>query len=132
MASLIEWLRRPFASLGRHESSSNQWVEPGNAITRSILAGAPIDLPDVEPSPLTSLTADTLDLSAFDEKPIPPLGVEAPFVRPLLAPAWEPIATPTAAAETPRPRVAERDGAGDQGADKAAGERKRRRWWRAA
>jgi len=132
MATLIEWLRRAFTSFRRHDSADHHWVEPGNAITRSILAGTPIEIPEVEPSPLAPVTAQSLDLSAFDEKPIPPLGVEPPLVRPLVAPAWEPLATPTTATEAPKPRVAEQDEESAPAAAKATGERKKRRWWRAA
>jgi hypothetical protein len=132
MATLLERLRRVFAPFGQRESANHQWVEPGNAITRAIFAGAPIEIPTVEPSPLAPVTAAGLDLSAFEEKPIPPLGVEPPLVRPMVAPAWEPLAMPTAATETPKPRVTERDEESAPAAEKATGERRKRRWWRAA
>ncbi len=131
MATVLAWLRRALDSLARHDGPEHQWVEPGNAVTRSILAGTLIEIPETEPSPLAPVTAQALDLSAFDEKPIPPLGVEPPLVRPMVAPAWEPVATATTAAETPKPRVAEQDD-GEPAAEKAGGDRKKRRWWRAA
>lgn len=132
MATLLEWLQRALASLGlkfQRESTENQWVEPGNAITRTILAGSTIEIPEVEPSPLTPVTAEALDLAAFDEKPIPPLGVEPPLIQPQLAPDWEAIPQP-ALAEPPRPKVAEQTpAAGEQAGEE---QRKKRRWWRAA
>lgn len=134
MATLLEWLQRAFASLGlnfRRESAENQWVEPGNAITRTILAGAQIEIPEVEASPLTPVTAEALDLAAFDEKPIPPLGVEPPLIQPQVAPDWEAIPQPTVA-EPPRPKVAEQTPAPAERNTEEAPERKKRRWWRAA
>lgn len=130
MATPIAWLRMLFERLaGRHEPDAG-WVEPGNAITRSILSGAAVSIPEVEPSPLVAITAADLDLAEFAEKPIPPLGVEPPLVRPMVAPDWEPVATPTVAVEMPKPRVADFDADADA-AEKPA-ERKRRRWWRRA
>ncbi len=133
MATLIEWLRRALASLGlkfKRESAENQWVEPGNAITRTILAGSKIEIPEVEPSPIAPVAAGALDLSAFDEKPIPPLGVEPPLIQPKIAPDWEPVPQPVAA-EPPRPKVAEQAPPTGEPAEEAP-ERKKRRWWRAA
>lgn len=133
MATLLEWLQRALASLGlkfQRESAESQWVEPGNAITRTILAGSKIEIPEVEPSPLAPVTAEALDLAAFDEKPIPPLGVEPPLIQPQVAPDWEAIPQPTVA-EPPRPKVAEQaPAAGEQAGEEQ--QRKKRRWWRAA
>ena len=135
MVTLIEWLQRALASLGlkfRRESAENEWVEPGNAITRTILAGTTIEIPAVEPSPLAPVTAETLSLGAFEDKPIPPLGVEPPLIRPLVAPDWEAPIPHSAAAEAPRPKVAEQAPPPSEQPTAEGKERKKRRWWRAA
>lgn len=124
MASLLDRLRELF----RRQPDDRGWVTPDSDITRAVFAGRGSDLPERE-RPLAVPSMHDLDLAAFDEAPIPPLGVEPPLIEPRVRPDWAPADKPQV--ETPMvQRVAEQAPEEPKPAEEQRP--RKRRWWRAA
>jgi hypothetical protein len=82
-AGLISWWQRILALLHLDQQSRDErWVEPGNEVTRAILAGKVPALPDLAPAPVAAY-----EYERFEEAPA--LEAAAAIIDPTTEPARE-------------------------------------------